>query len=125
MTGAEGFIGAMVGNLMGDYLFQNDWMALNKKKSTFHCLVHCTIWTACVLLCSGWFHWLPALVLFAEHFLQDRTTIINWYMRKIGQHQFATGICAPWSVIFVDNVWHIVTLWGVSRWLAHFPEWIP
>lgn len=36
-------ISALVGHLVGDYLLQNDYMALNKKKSSFHCMVHCSI----------------------------------------------------------------------------------
>lgn len=105
---------AIIGHLVGDYLVQNDWMALNKKSSTFHCAVHCAIWTACVCLFAGW-GWLAAAILFATHFIQDRTTIISWYMRTVGQQKFATGPCAPWSSIVVDNVWHIVTIMAVWR----------
>ncbi len=43
-------ISALVGHLVGDYLVQNDWMALNKKKSMLPCLVHCAIWATCVVL---------------------------------------------------------------------------
>lgn len=111
-------IDAIIGNLVGDYLLQNDWMALNKKKHTFHCAVHCAVWTACVCLFAGWTSPLIVLLLFASHFLQDRTPIIAWYMDAIGQKSFRTGLCAPWSSIIVDNVWHIVTLWAISRWLA-------
>jgi hypothetical protein len=103
-------ISALVGHLVGDYLAQNDWMALNKKQSSGHCAVHCAVWTACVMLFSGWpfWTWVP---LFWSHFLQDRTQIVTWYMDAVGQKSFRTGVCAPWSSIVVDNVWHVVTLW--------------
>lgn len=111
-------LSAIIGNLVGDYLLQNDWMALNKKKSSFHCAVHCLVWTVCVLAFSGviFQHGMRPVVafwiLFATHFLQDRTQIISWYMDLIGQKSFRLSL-APWSGIFVDNVWHIVAIWVV------------
>lgn len=45
---------ALVGHLVGDYLIQNDWMALNKKQSSLHCAVHCGLWTLSVILFAGW-----------------------------------------------------------------------
>lgn len=111
-------ISALVGHLVGDYLAQNDWMALNKKKSTLHCAVHCAIWTLCVVTFAGWWSWPVIAALFATHFAQDRTNIIRWWMSLVGQEQFAAGPCSPWSIIVVDNVWHIVTIWAVWRFLA-------
>ena len=109
-------IEAIVGHLVGDYLLQNDWMALNKKKSTFHCVVHCLIWTACVCLFSwGTIGVIGGVVLFVTHFVQDRTNVIGVYMDAIGQEQFRTGICSPWSIIVVDNVWHVVTIFAVIK----------
>lgn len=113
-------ISALVGHLVGDYILQNDWMALNKKTSTFHCAVHCAIWAACVCLFAGWHQPWVITVLFVTHFIQDRTGIIRWWMHIVGQDKFATGICAPWSMIVVDNVWHIVTIWAVWRILECF-----
>jgi hypothetical protein len=63
---------AIIGHLVGDYLAQNDWMALNKKQSTLHCGVHCAVWAASVLFFSGWPLW-TAIPLFVTHFVQDRT----------------------------------------------------
>lgn len=114
---------ALIGHLVGDYLLQNDWMALNKKKSSFHCVIHCLIWAICVISFAGWYgphdaHWFNGevfTILFVTHFLQDRTNIVAWWMDLIGQKSFRTGICAPWSIIVVDNVWHIVTIWAVWK----------
>lgn len=106
---------AIIGNLVGDYLLQNSYLALNKKKSSLICAVHCAIWTLSVCLFSGW--WIPWVIvaLFVSHFIQDRTQIISRYMDAVGQKSSRTGICAPWSAIFVDNVFHIVTLWAISK----------
>lgn len=113
-------LGGIIGHLVGDYLLQNDWMALQKKQSSFRCAVHCAIWTAAVCFFGrvGQFTvnlWLVVAILFVTHFIQDRTQIIARYMDAIGQKQFRTGPCAPWSIIVVDNVWHIVTIWAVWR----------
>ena len=108
---------ALIGHLVGDYLLQNDWMALNKKRSSVHCGVHCLLWAAAVVLFAGW--GLGAFtVLFAAHFAQDRTNVIAWYMDKVGQRQFRAGPCSPWSTIVVDNVWHVVSIWAVWTYLG-------
>ena len=112
--GRNEMISALVGHLVGDYLAQNDWMALNKKKSTLHCAVHCSIWTACVVFFAWWPLW-TAIPLFVTHFVQDRTNVIAWWMDFVGQKQFRIGACAPWSIIVVDNVWHIIAIWVVSK----------
>lgn len=106
-------IGAIVGHLVGDYLLQNDWMALNKKKSSFHCFVHCVLWTLSVMAFSSVLDIRVATILFATHFVQDRTEIVRSWMRFVGQEKFATGPCAPWSIIVADNVWHIVTIFAL------------
>ena len=113
---------AIIGHLVGDYLLQNDWMALNKKRTDSWigdaaCTVHSFIWMASVCLFAGWFSsdsWAP-FVLFVTHYIQDRSNIVVWWMTKVNrQEKFLKGPCAPWSAIVVDNVWHIVTLYFVS-----------
>ena len=54
-------IALLVGHLIGDYLFQNDKMAINKSKPSFTghlwCCLHCTIYAICVGICvwlGGW-----------------------------------------------------------------------
>lgn len=112
-------LSAIIGHLVGDYILQNDWMALNKKKSSLHCAVHCALWTLSVCAFAGWWYWQVAVILFATHYAQDRTNIIAWWMDTVGQKSFRTGICAPWSMIVVDNVWHIVTLYAIARWVIY------
>lgn len=106
---------AIVGNFVGDYLVQNDWMALNKKKAWLPLVVHCGLWTFSVMLFSGTTDWRIAAILFITHAIQDGTDIIRWWMFRIGQKEFATGPLSPWSIIVVDNVWHIITITIVWR----------
>lgn len=109
---------AIIGNLVGDYILQNDWMASNKKNNSFICAIHCLVWTICVCVIGSWYNYYVFILLFLTHFTQDRTTIINWSMIKMGQTQFAGKPCAPWSSIIIDNIWHILTimaLWKMSH----------
>lgn len=107
--------GAIIGHLVGDYLLQNDWMAQGKKQSSFICAVHCLLWTLAVCVCGYVSDLAIMLVLFVTHFLQDRTNIIRVWMDFVGQKQFATGVLAPWSIIVVDNVWHLFTIYLLWR----------
>ena len=105
---------AVVGHLVGDYLIQNDWMATKKKSSSFVCAIHCSIWTAAVVLFGSWPLWtIP--VLFVTHFAQDRTNAIERYMHLVGQREFAREPFSPWSRIIIDNIWHIVVLWAIWK----------
>lgn len=106
----------IIGHLVGDYLLQTDWMAQNKKLRSWPCLVHCVIWTACVCIFAGW-GWLAAAFLLACHFGQDRTHVVKWWM-CLASPGFTQPPLAPWSLIVVDNVWHIVQLWVAWRFLA-------
>src|SRR2546423_433198 len=111
---------AIIGHLVGDYLLQNDYLALGKKRSTPICALHCLLWTSAVLLFAGsswWLWWVP-LVLFVTHFAQDRTAFVGWYMRTFGQVKFAAPPMSPWSTIVVDNTMHLVVLAFVARCLG-------
>lgn len=57
-------------HIFGDYVMQSDWMALNKSKKTFPCLVHVLIYTACFLILTT--SWKALLVIGLTHFLLDR-----------------------------------------------------
>jgi hypothetical protein len=79
------FPSLVIGHLIGDYLLQNKWMAMNKSGSTFKCAVHCLIYTAAVTavtwpyLC-GW-QW--SLFVFATHFPIDRWSLADKWLKMI------------------------------------------
>ena len=103
---------AIIGHLVGDYLLQTDWMAKNKKQKILPCLVHCLVWTTSVCLFSGWSNPISILFIFECHFIQDHTQIVSWWMQLKWKSQvgFMQPPLSPWSLIVVDNVWHIVQL---------------
>lgn len=124
---AETLASAIVGHLVGDYLIQNDWMAQNKKIQTPEgntaCVVHCSIWTMAVMLFSGWYRtehlFLVCAAVFFTHYIQDRTNIVKFWMTRINRQPiFSQPPLAPWSIIVVDNVWHIFTLWLIWKFIA-------
>lgn len=108
-TQSDQILMAIIGHLVGDYLFQVDWMAQNKKKHWLPCLTHCVVWTFWVWVFSG-VGWPVALFLFACHYLQDGSHAVSWWMKFIGCSGFMNPPLAPWSLIVVDNVWHIVQI---------------
>lgn len=108
----------LIGHLIGDYLLQNDWMALNKKRDSTPCAIHCMIWTLSVYFCQAASHPWPTWtipILFVSHFVQDRTEIVRWIMEHKGQRGFAQAPMAPWSLVVVDNVLHLFALWIIAR----------
>ncbi len=108
----------LVGHLVGDYLLQNDWQANNKKRSSFVCAIHCSLWTASVMLFAWVWNPIAMVWLFTTHFAIDRTNFIRWWMTSVsGQKGFAEKL-SPWSLIVVDNVFHVVTLYVAAKWLV-------
>jgi hypothetical protein len=93
-------------HLIGDYLLQNDWMAINKKKSSWACLYHVLSYLAPFFFCN--LELWQILAIGIQHFVQDRTNLIIWFMKIKGSEVFATGPCSPWSIIFTDNIVHIL-----------------
>lgn len=106
-----------IGHLVGDYILQNDWQAKQKKSKTWPCLVHVLLYTLSIWAFTSWPVWAIAVVA-VTHFVQDRTDIIRKYMIAIGQKDFASGVMAPWSLVVVDNVFHLVTLFFLSLYCA-------
>jgi hypothetical protein len=114
----ESLVLAFLGHMVGDYILQTDWMAENKKSKTLPCLVHSIIWASSVVLFSGWLNWLPFLALLTLHFIQDRTYLVRNWMRLMGQEHFATGDYAPWSLVIVDNTFHLLQIFLIWKFLV-------
>ncbi len=93
-------------HLIGDYLLQNDWMASGKKSSSWICLAHVATYLLPFLFCG--LAWWQLVFIAAQHFAQDRTMFIGWFMRVKGSGQFAQPPMAPWSIIVADNIVHVL-----------------
>ena len=102
----------ILAHLLGDYVYQNDWMAQNKTKSHLACLTHVVLYTtAFFTLISAvgavWPFW-AYVAIAASHYPVDRYGLAKKWMTHVsGQKGFAEHL-APWSVIIVDNTYHLV-----------------
>jgi hypothetical protein len=119
---------------IGDYFFQTDYQALNKKKKGLHglwqCLKHCITYSLPFLLIGSW---KAVLVIFITHFIVDRTNIVAYALaikNNVKKWQdckdndmmeeqvydisnFGFGLERPfpitiWLYIICDNLIHII-----------------
>jgi hypothetical protein len=94
-------IALLIGHMAGDYLLQNDWMAVNKSQSTAKglvaCNLHCLLYSlavATVVCLGGW------VVVGAELFVFGRS--INWIVA------FLIAYRCPISWIVRGYRWHVL-----------------
>lgn len=96
-------------HLIGDYLLQNDWMASQKKQKSINgliaCLCHCIVYSIPFLLIGSFYAF---SIIFISHFLIDRYYFIKYFMKKMKQEEFAKPPFAPWSIIIIDNTFHLL-----------------
>ena len=74
----------LLGHLVGDYLLQNQWMALNKSKNTWigwlSATVHCLLYTLAVCLFMWNFQFIWIIAVFFSHFFIDKFGLGEVYM---------------------------------------------
>ena len=116
----------IVAHLLGDYVFQNDFLATGKharavagtrdeeerrrrgKYITLTCLLHALLYTLAFVLIT-WNAYPPLfyLSILVPHFLIDRMDVAPKVMDLIGQKGFREHL-APWSTIIHDNTLHLL-----------------
>jgi hypothetical protein len=111
MSMSEILIYCFMAHLVGDYILQTDWMALNKKSDSFPCFIHATLYSIPFMPIVCFFPWFIIPIITFEHFLQDRTQFIVWLMKKKGSEKFMSPPCGPWSIIVTDNIIHILFIY--------------
>jgi len=104
----------ILAHLIGDYLLQNDWMAGNKKKNSWICLVHIITYMIPFLLTD--LNWLQLLLIAAQHYIQDRTHFVAWFCRVT--NKFQMDFNKFWGHVIVDNVIHILWMAAVAHYVA-------
>jgi hypothetical protein len=105
----------VVGHLVGDWLLQNDWMAMHKRQrlGTLAGIVHYAIYTL-TITGSLWLSnargknlrlYLGAgVIVFVTHWLIDGTDCVQWWMRLYRQSDLDV------IYLMVDQVLHVVVL---------------
>ena len=94
-----------IAHLVGDFILQNEWMAINKRRSSWTCFVHVVVYMLPFFLVS--ISWWQFLLIGATHFIQDRSGFVFWWMRhykKVPE--------AHWGIIplLVDQGFHLLTI---------------
>lgn len=139
------FVLAMLGHFVGDYLLQNNWMALNKTKRNklgwLACGTHVVIYATCVMffLSLSWhdlvYYPIIWLVIAVPHYLIDHYSLASYIMKfKNGVMPLETiedtTVESIWKAAFTapvyivnDNTLHWVmlyfTCWFISKWLLN------
>lgn len=118
-------------HLIGDYLTQTDWMAIEKTKRNAAAIAHAVVYSLPFLLLG------PSLVAFAvilvTHFFIDRYRLAryvvfakNWITNRslkwadcsaTGYHKDTPPWLAFWLLIIADNTLHLCINYGALRWL--------
>ncbi len=93
------------------HILKQDWWV-----GHIACLIHCILYTLAIWAFSFW--WMPwwgLLICFALHFPIDRWRLARRWMEYVAfQKAFASGPLSPWSIIIVDNTFHLLTLFGIA-----------
>lgn len=98
----------IVAHMMGDYLLQNTWMAMNKARRVEPCLLHSFLYTLAVSVVCGWWDW-RALVVGASHYVIDHYRIGVWWRQL-----YSRDTDLPW-VITADNTMHLLILFLLAK----------
>ena len=90
----EWFIWLLFGHLFGDYMFQSDWMALNKKSNNVALMLHCIIYTTIVCMFISLAEYelstYQVIAIFASHILIDGTDIVDKWCDMYGVRTWYT-----------------------------------
>jgi hypothetical protein len=85
----SGFFETLIlGHLIGDYLLQNKWMAMNKHHSSFKCAVHCLLYTLAVVVTTAPVASHTNLIywggfIFLTHYPIDRYSLADKWLKLI------------------------------------------
>ena len=97
----------VMAHLIGDYILQNDWMAINKKKNSIICFIHVFLYMVPFVFTS--LTLVQILLIGIQHFIQDRTAVIKWFCKITGKFQSENNNNGlPWGHFIVDNIFHAI-----------------
>jgi hypothetical protein len=122
-------------HLIGDYVTQSDWMAINKTKEDGPAAAHALCYSLPFLLLTGFSqHGLAAwVVILFTHFVIDRYRLaryVVWAKNWLGIGNRPWSECTStgyppgrpdwlcvWLLIIADNTMHLVINYSALRWL--------
>ncbi|MEK7188160.1 MAG: DUF3307 domain-containing protein [Patescibacteria group bacterium] len=113
------FEALVLAHLIGDWLFQTEYEAMNKAKGKFlngAIIKHCFTYTLAFVPVFAWFGiplWGLAVIYATHHFLDRRWPII-WFIRTCKFTDQKTIDALFWLVIAVDQVVHVLILAAIA-----------
>jgi hypothetical protein len=133
----------LLGHLTGDYLLQNQFMALNKTSNTWKgwlaATIHCLLYTFAVCLFMWNFHLIWIIAVFFSHFFIDKFGLGEIYMKYIkgnGLRDYINEVNNTYSRTWInssdgermitggfkavvytltDNTMHLILMWGAYQ----------
>lgn len=107
------FDALLIAHLVGDYLLQTGWMAANKTKSWPALFTHAAVYTLVIGLFAAFMvkdfsPWGLALI-FVSHAIIDRRSVTRFWVSTV---MTATGQESAWLTIVVDQIFHLLILFG-------------
>ena len=105
-------------HLIGDYFLQTDEMAINKKlkgvDGDYACFMYVVSYMIPFCFLTD-FNLVQILLIGAQHYIQDRTYFVQWFMVHTGSEKFTKEPMAPWSLVVVDNIFHLIWIAIVAQ----------
>ncbi|ARF13803.1 DUF3307 domain-containing protein [Sporosarcina ureae] len=108
----------LLGHLVGDFLLQNTWMAMNKANKWMPLMTHCLVYTLSIfvaILISGFqVSWLAIVLIYVSHVFLDKRLFVFWWVRTI------MGVKNPegnWLMIVTDQIFHLLVLGSIIHFL--------
>lgn len=110
----------LISHLFGDFVFQNDWMAINKNQYTLKgwvaCFVHCLVYT---LFFFGQSTWLQLSLIFLTHFIIDKFSVARFWTQtfKVSARIPKDFWLYTYLIFMVDMAFHLACNYIVLRYI--------
>lgn len=117
-------------HLLGDFVFQNDWMANNKSKRSWPALCHVLVYGLPFLIIGSP---VAVAVICGTHFVIDRFRLVRYVVWSrncvspqcqpwsecavTGFHKSTPEWLATWLMIIIDATLHLICNYCALRWL--------
>ncbi len=135
MPFAETVAGLLTAHLLGDFVFQPDWLLKAKGSTWWGLILHVAIVLAISVLLLGNFSWQMLAVIGASHLILDAVKVFTlpkvmdqpdgpwpFVIDQLIHFAFIVLVSAIWPSLFVDGVWDkylpVTTDHDTSNWYA-------
>lgn len=102
----------LIGHLVGDFLLQNNWMAVNKAKNWLALITHSLVYTVTIYLfalIAGGISLTAIIIIFIAHLILDRRHFVRWWLTNISKSPDIF-----WLQIMIDQTFHLLILFFIA-----------